>query len=77
MLQQTANDLDPLALTHGQRVDVAVGIQRQAVILRHVDDPRAQRLEIQCIVQTRSIQGRFFTQSDMVSLVQTGHHDAV
>src|SRR4051812_17844710 len=46
LLEQTAHDLDPLPLADRERVDRAVGLERQAVGLGDAPDPLAQALQV-------------------------------
>jgi hypothetical protein len=50
VLQQAANDLDALALTDRKAVDVAQGVDRQAVALGDLRDAPGQRLEVAAVL---------------------------
>ena len=46
VLQQAAHDLDALALADRERVDLARGVERQAVGVRDLDDPLRERAHV-------------------------------
>src|SRR3546814_2448881 len=50
-LFRSAHDLDALALADGEGVDVALGIERQAVGLADLAHPRGQRAAVLGLVQ--------------------------